>query len=348
MRRARCTHGPLARRAGFSLIEMTIAFTVMTIILVATSAVLRRETRGINELQNMGHAEKVMETAFARILRTVQFARGFSPETTLTSTLTGGETGTARLSDITGFPDSGVFVVDLGDPTEEIVAYSGTSAADDQLLDLERGAEGSQKRGHSAGSTVLWSGLAKPIDNQTDPAASEYDGRTDDLRGDIYYRGRGAGLSFQVPVDPENTGSFVGAEGPRWGAQVAGGEVTGAHAAICFVRSLEITESERDFDLNEDGDLEDTFDLGRIVYQGWSDDPAESIRINLTPSIILQEKGAYGTDMDDDGYEDPMFLWTPPQARLRMRFFVLAGTVNQREVVRRFETIIHLRNGAAE
>ena len=138
MRRARCTHGPLARRAGFSLIEMTIAFTVMTIILVATSAILRRETRGINELQNMGHAEKVMETAFARILRTVQFARGFSPETTLTSTLTGAETGTARLSDITGFPDSGVFVVDLGDPTEEIVAYSGTSAADDQLLDLER------------------------------------------------------------------------------------------------------------------------------------------------------------------------------------------------------------------
>ena len=184
--------------------------------------------------------------------------------------------------------------------------------------------------------------------NAAPPTASEYDGRTDDLRGDIYYRGRGAGLSFQVPVDPENTGSYVGAEGPRWGAQVAGGEVTGAHAAICFVRSLELTESERDFDLNEDGDLEDTFDLGRIVYQGWSDDPAESIRINLTPSIILQEKGAYGTDMDDDGYEDPMFLWTPAQARLRMRFFVLAGTVNQREVVRRFETIIHLRNGAAE
>jgi len=52
--------------------------------------------------------------------------------------------------------------------------------------------------------------------------------------------------------------------------------------------------------------------------------------------------------MDDDGYQDPMFLWSADQGRLRLRFFVLAGTINGHEVVRRFETIIHLCNGSAE
>ncbi|MDB4426461.1 hypothetical protein N9151_00535, partial [bacterium] len=126
------------------------------------------------------------------------------------------------------------------------------------------------------------------------------------------------------------------------------GEVEGAHAAVSFIRSTEISETKRDFDFNRDGDQDDTFDLGRIAIQSWNNDPAEAIRINLTPSIILQEKGAYGSDMDDDGYQDPMFLWSADQGRLRLRFFVLAGTINGHEVVRRFETIIHLCNGSAE
>lgn len=335
-------------RSGFTLIEVVIAFSVMTVILLATSSVLRRETQGINELQNMAYSERVMENAFSRILRTIQFARGFTPETSLLSTLTGDETEEVVLGDTSGFPDGGFIVIDRGAGTEETVEYGDLATVGSKLLNLDRGADGSQSRGHGAGASVTWSGLARPIANQTDPSASDYDGQTDDLRGEIYFIGRGAGLSYQVPVDPEHTGSFLGSSGPRWGSQVAGGEVEGAYGAVSFVRSIEITEAERKFDLNRDGDQDDTFDLGRIVLQGWSGNPAESIRINLTPSIILQEKWAYGSDLDGDGFEDPMFLWTGAQGRLRLRFFVLAGTVNGHEVIRRFETIIHLRNGSAE
>ena len=333
---------------GFTLIEVSIALSVMTVILLATSAVLRKETRGIMELQNMGHSEKVMNGAFHRILRTIQFARGYSPETNLVSTLNAAESGEVLLGNVTGFPESGLLVVDRGQATEEIIRYERHAAIGSGLWTLERGVEGTTARGHSAGSSALWSGLARPIANQTDPAPAEYDGRTDDLRGDTYYLGRGTGLSYQVPVDPEHTGSYESSTGPRWGAQVAGGEVEGAHAAVSFIRSTEISETKRDFDFNRDGDQDDTFDLGRIAIQSWNNDPAEAIRINLTPSIILQEKGAYGSDMDDDGYQDPMFLWSADQGRLRLRFFVLAGTINGHEVVRRFETIIHLCNGSAE
>ena len=337
-----------AHQGGFTLIEVVIAFTVMTIILLATSSVLRRETRGIAELQNMGHSEKVMEGVFNRIFRTIQFARGFTSETTLSSTLTANETGQISLGSINGFPDQGSLVVDRGEATEETINYEAHATVGTGVLTLERGAEGTQNRGHNRGSSVIWSGLAYPIANQTDPDPSEYDGTTDDLRGDIYFIGKGLGLSYQVPVDPVHTGSYLEGSEPRWGAQVSGGEVAGAYGAVVYVPSLEITEADRKFDLNEDGDEDDTFYLGRIALQSWSTDPGDSLRINLTPSIILQEKGAYGSDMDADGFEDPMFLWSADQARLRLRFFVLTGTVNGHEVVRRFENIIHLSNGSAE
>ena len=43
-----------------------------------------------------------------------------------------------------------------------------------------------------------------------------------------------------------------------------------------------------------------------------------------------------------------MFLWTPASGRLRIRMFALLGDVNDREIVKRFETVLYLRNGAAE
>jgi len=337
-----------ADQGGFTLIEVSIAFSVMTVILLATSAVLRRETQGITELQTLGQSEQRIEGAFQKILRTIQFARGFSPETNLVSTLSASETGEVLIGAIAGFPQSGYLVLDRGLENEEILRYESHAPTGSQLWTLDRGVEGTVARGHSAGSSAIWSGLARPIENQTDPVPSEYDGRTDDLRGEIYFIGRGTGLSFQVPVDPANTGSYVTGSGPRWGAQVSGGEVEGAYGAVTYIASTEVVESQRDFDFNEDGDLDDTFDLGRVVLQSWSSDPDEALSIGMTPSIILQEKGAYGSDMDDDGFEDPMFLWSSDQGRVRLRFFVLAGTINGQEVVRRFETIIHLCNGSAE
>ncbi|MDB4426586.1 prepilin-type N-terminal cleavage/methylation domain-containing protein, partial [bacterium] len=142
-------------QGGFTLIEVSIALSVMTVILLATSAVLRKETRGIMELQNMGHSEKVMNGAFHRILRTIQFARGYSPETNLVSTLNAAESGEVLLGNVTGFPESGLLVVDRGQATEEIIRYETHAAIGSGLWTLERGVEGTTARGHSAGSSAL-------------------------------------------------------------------------------------------------------------------------------------------------------------------------------------------------
>ena len=52
--------------------------------------------------------------------------------------------------------------------------------------------------------------------------------------------------------------------------------------------------------------------------------------------------------MDGDGLQDPMFLWTPESGRLRVRLFALVGDVGGRDVIRRFETVLYLRNGSAD
>ena len=43
-----------------------------------------------------------------------------------------------------------------------------------------------------------------------------------------------------------------------------------------------------------------------------------------------------------------MFLWTSLSGRLRIRIFAIVGAINETEVVKRYETVLHLRNGAEE
>jgi len=63
---------------------------------------------------------------------------------------------------------------------------------------------------------------------------------------------------------------------------------------------------------------------------------------------VLQERCNWGSDLDGDGFDDPLFMWEPETGCLHVRLFLAAGTVNGRQSVREIESILYLRNGALE
>lgn len=336
--------------AGFTLIEMMISLTVVSIILIATAASLQREAESVADLQRITYSERLIQELFTKIEQRLEFGQGFVPATTLQNALGAGTTAAADLADVAGFPNTGMLVIDPGTAVEERIAYSDVDIAGNAIETLVRAQRGTTGNGHTATSVVLWEGLARPIDDQAAPPATAFDGVTDDLRGNLFYRGDGVGFSYQQPVDPARTGSFVEAGEVRWGARVGGGDVTSGAAAIVYSPVAQVTEANLDFDVNRDGDQLDTFDIGRIVEVAWNgtDTALGASRTNLISPIILQEVDNYGSDLDGDGLQDPMFLWTPESGRLRIRMFALIGDLSGYELIRRFETILHLRNGSTE
>ncbi|MEM9381741.1 MAG: prepilin-type N-terminal cleavage/methylation domain-containing protein [Planctomycetota bacterium] len=337
-------------RAGFTLIEMMLALTVVTIILIATAASLQREADSVSDLQRITYAERLVQELFGKIEQRLEFGRGFVPSTTLDASLGSASTGSASLASVAGFPNTGMLVIDPGTALEERVAYDDLDLVGDAVITLQRGQRGTSGYTHPATSIVLWEGIAQPVEDQVAPPPATVSGLTDDLRGNIWYRGDGVGFSYQVPVDPARTGSFVTPTGVRWGARVGGQDVEAGSAALVYVPVGQVNEGTENFDINSDGDLLDTFDLGRIVERAWDgiNTANGTSRTDLIAPIILQEVDNYGSDLDGDSLEDPMFLWTPESGRLRIRLFALVGDLSGREVVRRFETVLYLRNGSTD
>ncbi|MEZ6020169.1 MAG: hypothetical protein R3F17_08725 [Planctomycetota bacterium] len=101
-------------------------------------------------------------------------------------------------------------------------------------------------------------------------------------------------------------------------------------------------------DLNLDGDTADTFDVGQIMLLRWDAmaNGAADTEVALCPPIVLQEVCNYGADLNNDGFEDPMFLWDPTDGSLRVQLFIVSGTHNGRAQLSRTATTIYLRNGA--
>ena len=336
--------------AGFTLIEMIIALGVVSVILAATTLSLQKESESISDMQRLSHSERLIQDLFTKIEQRLDFAQGIEPTSTLDATLSGGATGAIAVTDVFGFPHEGMVVIEPGGASAERVSYTVLSPGTNTLETLTRAERGTVGVTHPPGSLISWEGVATPTEDQVAPAAGTFDGQTNDLRGPIFFRGDGVGFCYRKPVDPAGTGSFIGPAGIRWGATISGTDNEDAVGSIVYEPVAQITELQRQFDINQDGDLEDTFDLGRIRDIAWNAvNPAlGSSSLALVTPIILQEVDNYGSDLDADGFLDPMFLWTPDSGRLRIRFFALLGDVGGREVVKRFETVLYLRNGAAE
>lgn len=336
-------------RAGFTLVEMMVALAIVSIILAATAASLQREAKSMTELQRLSYSERIIQNLFSKIEQRLDFGQGMNPQTTLSSGISAAGTGGVTVLDPLGFPFEGTIVIDPGASSEERIAYTELAPGVSELATLTRGSRGTSASFHSAGDVVLWEGAAFPIEEQIAPIAGTFDGQTDDLRGVVFYRGDGVGFSYRRPIDPAGTGTFIEDGAIRWGATVGGIDTTDGCASLVFSPVGVVSEAERNFDINSDGDLDDTFDLGGIANLGWNavDPSLGTSSLDLVSPILLQEQDNYGGDMNGDGLDDPMFLWTPDSGRLRIRLFALLGDVNGHEVVKRFETVLYLRNGNA-
>lgn len=343
--------GPKPSRAGLTLVEVAISGAVIVVVLAAVSSMVSRSARGLRSSTNQTYQEERIQVALGNIERQLEYAAILTPSTRLSRTLGVDDEERAELVDATGFPDLGTLLLFPGQPNEERIDYRGLRRAPDAVTALVRGAHCSDATTHEANSLVLWAGSATALDDQNAPPPGLWEGIALDNGRDVYFRGDGTGVVFRRPVDPAGGGNYLDALGNvRWGANVAGQDTTDGWGCLYFAPESTVIEAALGADLNNDGDQADRIDLGRIRQRTWNAaNPGESATdIALTPPIVMQEQCAPGADLDGDDRQDPLFLWDPVVARLRVRLFFLLDNPTSAPLVRSADMAVFLRNGSLE
>lgn len=336
------------RAGGFTLVELAISMAIMATVMMYMTVALQREARGLSQLHSVSNQERVVQDLLSKIESHLDFAQGTVPEAALTSSLPANESFVVAIDTTDGFPDIGVITVAPGNVNEERIRYADLDPDGPAVLLLDRGWQGTTAAAHPNGTAVRWAPAARVLDEPINPPAGTFDGTSRELLADLAYRGNGTGFSYRVPVDPAGGTNYLTPTGVRWGATVGGRPTEDGRACIYFEAVAQVTEAARNFDFNRDGDLLDTFDVGRLRQRAWDavDGANASSDLALCPPIIIQELNAWGSDLDNDGFEDPIFLWTPASGRLRVRLFAFVGQIGGRQVIKQYETVLHLRNGA--
>lgn len=171
-----------------------------------------------------------------------------------------------------------------------------------------------------------------------DSAQKAVDRMSDDLSGSFIpddtnwriYNGEDNYCRFLVPVDPDGDGDVNDDDmATEWGVARPEGEFldrshieTGSmrqfYQGYMFTMTDYFYESDKDFDLNGDGDKDDFFDIGHITkYYSWGQDPQQGDldyrEDAITPdTVVVQyeydpETGSNWGDIDGDGESDPLF-----------------------------------------
>jgi hypothetical protein len=211
-----------------------------------------------------------------------------------------------------------------------------------------RGVDCSEQGGHSTQAEVLWAGVAEPLAQQVPPPdPKSYDGIALETEGPVYFRGYGTGFSYRVPVDPSKTKSYIVGHDLKWGAVVPGvGATLAGWSAIYYQPRTAFEESLFGNDLNGDGDAIDVFDVGQLRRVTWdtSQPDVPAFDVGIGPSAVVQERCNHGSDLDGDGYDDPLFLWNPWTNEFHVRLFLLASSRENEPIVRHVESVMFLRN----
>jgi hypothetical protein len=328
-----------------SIVEITITSAILVVVLFATFGIMQRDS----ELSKATIGIQIAETRAQQMLYELQSeladARGERPIASVAESLESAGT-TLVVDDTLGFPDQGVLVLARGTETEERIAYTGLEAGRTQFLELARGEQCTDAASHPIGTPVLWSGLAEPLALQEDPPADAFDGIARIFGREIFFRGDGTGFSYRVPTDPEGGIDYLQGDDLQWGADVEGEPRLSGWTALYFAPRYAYFESATGDDLNGDGDVADAFDVGQIRRRSWdtADPNARPLDLGLGPTVVLQEQCAFGSDLDADGFEDPIFLWDSVSRQLHVRLFIIGQSIQSMPVVRSVETTIFLRN----
>jgi hypothetical protein len=331
-----------------TLIDLTIGLAIVSFVLFAVAVVIQREARSLTTVTNRNDRERRARVMLGRLESEIEYAQAANPTAWLTADLGAGG-ATARVDSVDGFPDVGMLLIDAGEVDEERIDYQLVNSAPPGFTNLTRGQMCTSAALHDEGEQVLWSAIARHIDDQTAPPAAQFDGISQELSGQVFFRGEGTGFSYRVPLDIDGDGDLYDGDEVSWGAVVRGDETADGWTAVYFEPVAVVTEAGRQSDLNGDGDRVDAFDLGRVRVRSWdASAPGQATDHALCSTMILQEQCNWGGDLDGDGFDDPMFLWDPVTGRLRIRLFLLTGADSDRPVLRTVEAASFLRNGVRE
>jgi hypothetical protein len=338
--RAHCT------RSGFTLVESLFATTLLGVVITGSILLLTHDMEVSRSSISVQAAQNQAQTLIYALEKELANARGERPVATLTSVLPGGTSGIVQLDSSAGFPPVGMLTIDRGTPQSEHIAYSELAADGQTIAGLGRGAQCSTSVGHAQNSEVLWSGLAELLALSGTPPPSDYDGQSLESGGPAYFRGDGTGLSYRMPTDPSGGSDYFADGELQWGAQVDQVPLLSGWCALYYRPVDSFDEAARGIDVNHDGDRDDVFDIGQIYRSRWSrtDPAAAPADVAIGPSVVLQERCRYGSDLDGDGFADPIFLWDPTSGRLHLRLFVMGRSRQGWPTVRRVESMVFLRN----
>ncbi len=338
------------QRAGLTLNELVFAAALFTLVLLTALSMFARDVDLGRSANGAAQAETRAQALLHKIGSELADAVGATPVTVLVETLSGGEQGSAVVGSTAGFPASGRLLIDRGPGNSvERCDYAALGVDGASFGNLTRGVQCTAPNQHAAGAEVRWAALAEalPAASQAAPPAGSFDGRAIVLGRTVAFSGDGTGFSFRVPVDPSNSvpPDYMLDGQVQWGARVAGVPTTNGFASIEFVPRTTIDEALIGRDLNGDGDLLDVFDVGQLRRRTWDvSAPELGEDIGIGPTIVLQEQCAWGSDLDGDGFEDPIFLWDPERRELALRLFVINESVRGLPIVRRVEALFYLRN----
>ena len=336
-------------RTGLTLLEVVIATAIFTVLMVTATLNVNRDARALRSLARKTSLEMKADVMINRIESELEFAQAATVQAWLQAELTAGETRTISVDTVLGFPDQGTLLFEPGTVREERIRYESFGLAPNAFETLSRQQRCSLSSPHANGTLVRWSDSAIVLEDQINPPAAFYDGASQELLGLLFFRGDGTGFSYRVPTDPTGNMNFFDAAGAvTWGATVQGQPLLAGWSSLVFVPVAVVSEATRGFDLNGDGDQIDTFDLGRISMRAWdtSNPNTAATQIGLCPPMVLQEQCNWGSDLDNDGFQDPIFLWDPRSGRLRVRIFLLTSTELEVPEVRLIERAMFLRNGS--
>lgn len=341
----RLSNSRRTRRGGFTLIEVLIAGTILSIVLLTSYGMLQHDATLSRSTLGISVAETRCQTMIFELERELADARGASPVAVATQTMASGQTQ-LQVGSTLGFPTSGVLLIDRGTAQVERVRYGGIN--DTNFLAITRAQQCTNAVAHASGIEVLWGGLAQPIELQVNPPANLYDGRARVAGKTIFFRGDGTGFSYRVPTDPAGGRDFLDGDELRWGATVRGTPTLDGWFALVFEPKDTIDEAGCGTDLNNDGDFNDVFDVGQIRRKSWNSATpgVGGDDLGVGPTVVIQERCRYGRDLDGDGFEDPMFLWDAARRQLSIRIFVLGQAERSQPIVRKLESTIFLRNVA--
>ncbi len=333
-----------------TIVELTFSSMIISVILLSSFAMLERDSHLAHATLGISVAEMKAQQMLRKIEGELSDARGATLNAVVTAQCVAGQTTHLQVDSTLGFPDQGTILVGRGTASEERIQYTGLNAAGRRFLGLTRGQDCTAASTQIRTTDVMWVGLAEPIELQDNPPANLWDGVTMEPTGPSFFRGDGAGFSYRGPVDPTGGTNYLNGDDIQWGATVGGNPSVTGWEAIHFVPRFTYVEADSNDDINRDGDTDDVFDIGQLRRRTWDTaNPGGPVQdIGLGPTNVLQERCNWGSDLDNDGFDDPMFYWDPTMKRLHIRLFIMGTGRSDMPIVRRVESMVFLRNHVQE